>query len=201
MKEVARQPRDFGLYVVNVLTIKVFIAAAGSVAAVGLAKMLGYDRITIQLIALSTVSVFFTELSAAISSGLEGLQTMSGLAAISVVVKIVATVLALTAVYLEWGVLWYAAMLPLAIFLQFLLTVWHARQPLRRTRQPIQFSVMRRALSGGLPFFFVSAILVVYGTIDIPLLQSLAGPQTVAWYSVAFQWWHCPSSSRGSSFV
>jgi polysaccharide transporter, PST family len=188
MKEVARQPGDFGLYVANVLTAKVVLAIVGSLAAIGTAKLLGYDRITVELIAISLVWVLFNELSSAISGGLEGLQTMGGLAAVAVLVKVVFTLLVLTSLYADWGVLWYATMLPISLFVQFVLTVWLARKRLRRTRQLIQFSVIRRSLRGGLPFFFLSAILVIYGTIDIPLLQSLAGPQTVAWYSVAFQW-------------
>ena len=48
-------------------------------------------------------------------------------------------------------------------------------------------------IKGGFPFFILAGLLVVYGTIDVPLLQAMSGSEEVGWYSLAYRWVSVPA--------
>jgi O-antigen/teichoic acid export membrane protein len=62
----------------------------------------------------------------------------------------------------------------------------------------IDFSVWKKLVKGGSPFLLWSAILVIYGTIDIPLLRAMAGEAAVGAYALAYLWVGMPA---GFSYV
>ena len=59
----------------------------------------------------------------------------------------------------------------------------------------VDVSLWRGILAGGVPFFIWSALLVVYGTIDIPLLAAFSGNEPVGWYALAYRWVSMPASA------
>ena len=65
------------------------------------------------------------------------------------------------------------------------------RPELSRNRR-FDFALWKQILVGGFPFFIWSALLVVYGTIDIPLLEAFTNNETVGWYALAYRWVSMP---------
>src|SRR5262249_23045013 len=61
------------------------------------------------------------------------------------------------------------------------------------TNYGIDVKLWWSTLKGGFPFFILAALLVVYGTIDIPLLQAMTGSQEVGWYALAYRWVSVPA--------
>lgn len=63
-------------------------------------------------------------------------------------------------------------------------------QPVSQRRTPVRLDLrLWKAIAvGGLPFVSWSLILLVYGSIDIIMLEHMTGSKTVAWYSLAYTW-------------
>src|SRR5690606_14882651 len=52
----------------------------------------------------------------------------------------------------------------------------------------IDLHLWRVIAVGGLPFMVWSALLLIYASVDVPMLQAMAGDDAVGWYSVAYRW-------------
>jgi O-antigen/teichoic acid export membrane protein len=62
----------------------------------------------------------------------------------------------------------------------------------RRNRQ-LDFSLWRQIMVGSVPFFVWSALLLFYGSIDIPLLKIFTNDETIGWYALAYRWVGMPA--------
>lgn len=196
-REVARDTSRASNLVVNLLVAKVVWAVLLGGAAVGLALALGYDATLVVLVAWCAVSMIFTTLYGTVASGLNGLQRMGGLALAAVAQKILSTILIVLVLTAGWGVVWYTATGSVVMFVQFVLA-WLSFRPFLQRPLLIDTRLIRQALVGGLPFFFASAVVVVYGKIDVPLLEQMSDSRTVGWYSVAYQWVSLPAFFAGT---
>jgi O-antigen/teichoic acid export membrane protein len=120
-------------------------------------------------------------------AGLQGMQRMGRIAAAAAAGVIVANALGLIVLFRHGSVVLYAlagtaaAWVPLiANFTKF----W----PYLRGNLHADLVICKRIVRGGLPFLMMSAVLTVYGLIDIPILEAVAGSKTVGWYALAYRW-------------
>ena len=191
-KMVARDPESVGHLVANLAIAKLIWAVFLAVAAVGLSMVLGYDHTLVALVALAGLAMVFTTLNGSLTGGLNGLQRMGGVAVAGVLQKVIFTVIGVSVLLKGWGVVWYTAVGPVAMLLQLVLTSW----AFWRYRPPhFRFdpALIRRSVVGGLPFFAAASIVMIYGKIDVPLLERMANARTVGWYSLAYQWVSMPA--------
>ena len=66
------------------------------------------------------------------------------------------------------------------------------RAELRTHREPDR-RVWRHVVFGGFPFFVMSGLLAVYGSVDIPMIEAFDGTEAVGWYALAYRWVSMPA--------
>jgi O-antigen/teichoic acid export membrane protein len=201
-KEVARDTSTVARYVVNTLVMKVLVSAALIAAALGVAALAGFPQETVLLIAVACVSMLFNVLNSAIVGGLNGLQRMRGPALWDVARAYVGGGLGLVVLFNGGSLLAFATVYALAAAIP-LIANGVSLLPQFRSHETIDLGLWRSIVIGGVPFFIWSALLVVYGTIDIPLLEAFSGSETVGWYTLAYRWVGLPAffaASVGTAF-
>ena len=164
--------------VANLVAAKVVLAISVGLASVGLAALLGYDEVLLVLAAPCALSMVFTTLHGTVTSGLHRLQRMAGTAVASVVQKVVLTVLALVVLELGMGVIWYTALGAVASLIQLALS-WYIFLVFKATRFRLDMPLVWGSVRGGIPFLMAGAITMVYGKIDVPLLERLSDSSTL----------------------
>jgi O-antigen/teichoic acid export membrane protein len=192
MKTVARDTASVGHYVFNTLVMKLFLTGLLIVMAIGLAQVLGYPSQTVQLIAIYCLGMLFNSLNSVLVGGLQGLQRMGGPAMWEVARSYVGGVFGLIVLMRGGGIVAYATVFNLALLIPLVANFINLWPELRKSLD-VDLALWRRVLAGGVPFFVWSALLVFYGTIDIPMLQAFAGNEAVGWYSLAYRWVSMPA--------
>ncbi|HEY1280930.1 MAG TPA: flippase [Acidimicrobiales bacterium] len=200
MKEIARDTTSLARYVVNTLILKVPLTLALIVIAIGLAIALGYSSDMVLLIGAYCLGMFFNSLNNALAGGLQGIEHMGRPALWDVARAYVGTAFGLIVLYNGGSLLAYALAFNIACAIPLIGNAFYIR-PWLRTRTPIDVRLWGRILAGGTPFFIWSALLVVYGTIDIPLLERFSGNDAVGWYALAWRWVSMPAFFAASVSV
>ncbi len=157
-----------------------------------LAVALDLPATTTQLIAVSCIGLFINSVGISIGAGLTGLQLLAGVARWNMIQGVVGGLTSL--VILEHnGSLILAT---LALNLSFLIPIpanlrkiW----PYLKADHRVTYRLCNEIFRGGIPYFILAALLVVYGTIDIPILQALTGSDEVGWYALAYRWVSVPA--------
>ena len=191
-KVIARDPSSLGRYVFNSLVLKLAITATLVAVAVGLAIVVGYPRETVQLIAVCCISMVFNTLNSCLAGGLFGWQQMARPALWDTVRSYAAGALGVAVLMHGGSALQYALVSNLVCGVPFvanLIYLW----PALKANRTIRPDLWKEVLRGGFPFFILAALLVLYGTIDVPLLEAFTGSETVGWYLLAYRWVSLPA--------
>jgi O-antigen/teichoic acid export membrane protein len=186
-RAVARDPDLLGPYVFNALVMKVVVSVVLAVAAFGLAAALGYSSTALSLIALYLAIMLFSLLGEVALGGLGGISRMARPAAWSVVQVYVGAGIGLAILLAHGGVVAFAASTVLAAAIACianLKNVWK----FVRGHVHVDFAVWRVIVRGGVPLLILSGLVLIYGTIDIPLLEGLTDSRTVGQYVLAYRW-------------
>jgi O-antigen/teichoic acid export membrane protein len=191
MKHIARDTESLGRYVFNTLVMKFFFTIGLIALAIGLAVMLGYDREIVLLISTYCIGMLLNTLNSTIAGGLQGIQQMRRPALWDVARSYVGGAAGLLVLLNHGSLLQFALVFNLACIIPLVANFLYLRPVLKRNRR-FDFALWKRILVGGFPFFIWSALLVVYGTIDIPLLQAFTNNETVGWYALAYRWVSMP---------
>ncbi len=192
VKTTARDPSRLGFHVFNALLMKVLLVALLSAAAVGLAQALRFPGETIVIIAVACIGMACSTLNDTLGAGLQGEQRMGRPAAWVVVREYVSSGAALAVLAAHKGVLAYALALCCSNVIP---VVPNAVQLWPRLREGIHVDLRlwKTLVLGGLPFLLWSGVLLIYGSIDIPMLAAMAGNATVGWYILAYKWVGLPT--------
>jgi O-antigen/teichoic acid export membrane protein len=191
-KEIARETATVARYVVNALVMKVFVTTVLIAVAIGLAAVAGFAEETVLLIVVACVSMLFNVLNSTIVGGLNGLQRMRGPAMWDVARSYVGGGLGILVLLNGGSILEFAVVYALAAAIPMIANGVQLL-PQLRSREKLDVGLWRKIAVGGVPFFVWSALLVVYGTIDIPLLEAFSGNQAVGWYTLAYRWVSMPA--------
>jgi len=192
VRSTARDPSLMPSYVYNALVMKSGISVVFSGAAVGLAALLGYDKQSVTLVAVCCITMTTVVLNESLVAGQQGRQQMKGPAILDAAKGYLSAGASLIVLFLTRSVVWYTLTLVSAGFLPLIgnfKRVW----PEMRVGRRIDTGLWRVIIRGGAPFLMWSAVQLVYGKIDIPLLQSLASSKEVGWYSLAYNWVGMPA--------
>ena len=195
VKTVARDRSKVGPYVLNTLVMKLYLCGILSAVAIALAYVLGpvfdYGQETKVLIAVMCIGMTFAVLNDALLAGLQGMERMARAAGWAAIGHYVGTGLGLLVVLTSRSLFSYAFALTLISVVPAFANAY-AMWPHLRHAGPIRLDLWRQIARGGLPFLVWASFLLIYGTIDIPLLQALSNEETVGWYTTAYRWVSTP---------
>jgi len=195
VKTVARDRSKVGPYVLNAIVMKLYLCGLLSAVAIALgyalAPVFDYGRDTKLLIAIMCVGLTFAVLNDALVAGLQGLERMARSAAWAAIGHYVGTGLGLYVVFTSRSLFAYAFALTLISVVPAIANAT-AMWPHLRHAGPVSVDLWKQIARGGLPFLVWASFLLIYGTIDIPLLQALSDEVTVGWYTTAYRWVSTP---------
>ncbi len=192
IKTIARDPETLGFFVYNALVMKLALSAVLAGAAVGVIHVLGAPHDTVLVVEIYSASMIVSTLNDSLVAGLQGVQRMGGPAAAAVVQQYVMGAALVVVLVSRLGVIAYAIAAAAPILVSLVANGAQLRHELRGTFN-VDARAWRTIAVGGLPFLAWNAVLVIYGTIDIPILQALAGSTTVGWYALAYTWVSTPA--------
>jgi O-antigen/teichoic acid export membrane protein len=135
--------------------------------------------------------LFFNALNNVLLGGLQGLQRMARPAMWEMVRSYVGATVALTLLLNGASLLTFALVFNLACAIPLVANFINLR-PTISASSTFDLTLWKRVLTGGFPFFILSALTVFYGTIDIPLLEAFSGHEEVGWYGLAYRWVSMP---------
>ena len=195
VKAVARDRSKVGPYVLNAIVLKLYLCGLLSAVAIALAYVLGpvfdYGQETKVLIAVMCIGMTFAVVNDALLAGLQGLERMARAAAWAAIGHYVGTGLGLFIVLTSRSLFSYAIALTLISVVPAIANAY-SMWPHLRHAGPVSFGLWKQIARGGLPFLVWASFLLIYGTIDIPLLQALSNEETVGWYTTAYRWVSTP---------
>jgi O-antigen/teichoic acid export membrane protein len=192
VKTVARNSAVLGLYVFNALIMKLVIAVLLSAAAILLAHAFGYSGETILIIEIACIGMVLALLNDVLTSGLQGIERMGRPAAWGVVQGYAACAAGLALLAVRCGLGAFAFATTVVAVIPVIANFAHLRRSLRGSFH-IDLKIWWTIAAGGFPFLLGASVLVLSGTIDIPILQVMAGSATVGWYALAYVWVGLPA--------
>jgi O-antigen/teichoic acid export membrane protein len=192
VKAVARDPGSVGRYVCNAVALKFVLSAVLTAFALGASWALGYPTRTVALVAVACILMLTNVINDTFAAALQGLEQMGQMALWRVLQTYVAVGASLFVLLSGHGIVAYAVVAPICAVVPLVANGWHL-WPHVRQALGIDTRIWRELTVGGMPFMAWSAILVLYGTIDIPLLRALAGDAAVGSYSLAYAWVGMPA--------
>jgi O-antigen/teichoic acid export membrane protein len=190
-KEVARDHSIVGSYVFNTFLLKIVWTVLLSGVAVALARLLGNTGDILALIAIGCFGMLLTVLNDVLAAALGGMERMAKPAAFFTIQIYVGSIGGLIVLFMGGGLILYSIVYALAGLIPVVansVLLW----PRVRSHLHVDFRVWRIVAIGGLPLMVLVVFNRIYGTIDIPILQQMAGEDTVGWYGVAYRWASIP---------
>lgn len=187
VKAVAKDHSRVGRLIVDGVRLKATIGVALSALALGLGWLLHYSRQILVLIAITCAYMIMNLLNEVLIAGLAGMERMTGTAFWSTVQVYVSSLLCVVVLLTNRSITLYAFVLGVG-WLFPLVANFHRLRPLIRDRPPRQPRSQKAIVVGGLPFVALASLTLIYGTIDIPILESISGSTVVGWYALAYRW-------------
>ncbi len=192
VKAIARDESRVGSYLVNAIVMKLLLTAVLVTGALGLGVAIGLPHSTMVLILAYCIGLVINVVGFTIGAALTGLQLMTGLAKWNMIQGYVGGIGSLL-VLMNGGTLFQSALVFNIAFLIPIPANLRKLWPYIRHDHAIDVGSWGEILKGGFPFFILAALLVVYGTIDIPLLQAMTSSEEVGWYALAYRWVSVPA--------
>jgi O-antigen/teichoic acid export membrane protein len=193
VKMIARDPSTLGSYVFNATVLKVALGAGLMVIAILTAGLFSYSRVTILVVGIYCIGMVINMVSDNFGAGLQGIQQMGRPAAWGVVQTYVTGGIVIALLLAHRGIVAYAIVIALSGLITLVANGAQLWERVRRS-MTIDLRTWKLLLLGGLPFLMSSAVLLIYGTIDIPILQGYAGSAAVGQYALAYTWVSLPAS-------
>jgi O-antigen/teichoic acid export membrane protein len=192
VKTIARDATQAGPLLANALVMKLVATGLLSVVVLALAYVLGYSGRTMLLVEVACVAMVVQVLNEAVGATLQGLERINKFALWRCIQIYVGGAVGLALLLADKGIVAYALVAPLAGLIPLAANTVHMWPELRESLH-IDFRVWGKLIRGGSPFLLWSAILLVYGTIDIPILKAMAGDAAVGAYALAYAWVSLPA--------
>lgn len=192
-KSIARNDENAGHYVWNTALLKFVVAVALALVAFGLGVALGFSGDRMALIAVYLGGMLINVVGNALMGGLTGLQRLGPPSFWNAVRAYVGAVGGVAVLLVTGEVVLYALVFALAGLIPLVANAIALRHELASERRSIDLSVWKEVQRGGWPFFVLSALTVLYGTIDIPMIEAFSGSEIVGAYAVAYRWVSMPA--------
>jgi O-antigen/teichoic acid export membrane protein len=187
VKVIARDPANMGAYLFNGLAMKVLLGSFLTLVAIAVSRLAGYPQQTALIILVLCLGMILGALNDILAAGLQGVERMGRLALWSGVQQYVTTALAVGLLLAHKGVVIYVLVTVVGGLIPLLANGYHL-WPATRGARRLDVRLWRAIAVGGMPFFLWGAILLVYGSIDIVMLQGMTNSDVVGWYGLAYRW-------------
>jgi O-antigen/teichoic acid export membrane protein len=192
VKTIARDPTRLGIYVFNGFVMKLIFGSVLAVAAVALAHLVGYQRQIVLMIEVGALGMIFATLYDVVAAGLQGTERMGRIALWGGVQQYASIAIAVGLLLAHKGVVIYTLVLAVGCVIPLVANGRHLWPDVRGDMQ-LDFRLWRSIALGGIPFFLWGALLLVYGSIDIVMLQAMTNNAVVGWYNLAYRWVGIPT--------
>jgi O-antigen/teichoic acid export membrane protein len=187
VKSIAKDHARAGHLVFAAMQVKVVLGTILAGLALALGWLLSYNREIMILIGVSCAFMIVVLLNEMFVAGLAGMERMAGTAFWSTVQVYVSTILAIVVLMTSRSLVLYALAFGIGWLCPFVANYFRLR-PIIRDRPRGEAPFHKAIVLGGLPFVALSILTLFYGTIDIPILQSISGSTVVGWYALAYRW-------------
>jgi O-antigen/teichoic acid export membrane protein len=192
VKTIARDPSQMGVYVFNGLVMKLIFGSLLAAVAVGVAHVAGYQRQTVLMIEVGCLGMIFAALNDVVAAGLQGTERMGRLALWGGIQQYATVGIAIALLLAHKGVVIYTLVLAVGVVIPLVANGRHL-WPEIRGHMTLDIRLWRAIALGGIPFFLWGALLLVYGSIDIVMLQGMTNNDVVGWYNLAYRWVGIPT--------
>ena len=192
IKTIARDPDSLGRYVVSAIVMKLCLALVLAGLALAVGASLGLSHTMLFLIGAYSAGMVINAVGTTVGAALSGLQLIADLAKWNIVQCYVGGIAGVLILLGHGSVIAFAIAFNLAFLIPIpfnLRRLW----PYLVGNRTIEPRLWPTIMKGGFPFFILAGLLVVYGTVDIPLLHALSGSEEVGWYSLAYRWVSVPA--------
>jgi O-antigen/teichoic acid export membrane protein len=185
-REVARDHSILAHYAYNAVVLKIVSGIIAAVLAIAIAVAIGTDGTKLILVGMGCFTMLFVIITEVFVGSLAGLQRMGRPAMWATVQTYVASIGGILIVVAGGGVIAYSLVLCATGLIPLIANgrvVW----PWTRGARQLDATVWKRLVTGGFPLMILSALILIYGTIDIPILAVLSDDATVGWYTLAYR--------------
>ncbi|HVE19830.1 MAG TPA: flippase [Ilumatobacteraceae bacterium] len=192
VKSIARDADSLGRYVVSAVVMKLCLALVLAGLALVVGASLGLSHTMLFLIGAYSAGMVINSVGTTIGAALTGLQLIADLAKWNIVQCYVGGIAGVLILLGHGSVIAFAVVFNLAFIIPIpfnLRRLWPYVAGNRRIEPRLWPVIMK----GGFPFFILAGLLVLYGTIDVPLLQAMSGSEAVGWYALAYRWVSVPA--------
>lgn len=187
LKTLARDRSGFDHYMFNAVLMKLVVSVLVSAVAVGMALALQYSGLTLLLIEIAAAGIPLSALSDVMAAGVRA-DGSDGLFAFGAAAqRYVAGAVGLGLLVTHHGIIAYTLAITATGVVSILAYSGRLRTNLRDERR-LDLHLWREIALGGLPYVLWGGILLVYGSIDILMLQRMTNMETVGWYNLAYTW-------------
>jgi O-antigen/teichoic acid export membrane protein len=187
VKTIARDPTQVRAYMFNALVMKFVLGTLVAAAAVGTAIMLGYPLQTVLIVETGCIGMVLATMTDILAAALQGTERMGRLALWAAAQQCISAPIAIGLLLGHHGVVVYSFVIALGAAIPLVANgqqLW----PEIRGRIALDLQIWKTIATGGLPFLLWNGILLVYGSVDILMLQQMSGSKTVGWYMLAYSW-------------
>ncbi|HOU13932.1 MAG TPA: oligosaccharide flippase family protein [Anaerolineae bacterium] len=191
MRDVAREPKQAPMLLMNAGVVGLFSSLVFGVAMVGVAYLLNYPAVVIQSIYIVAGFVLvFDTLSTIAESIVKGLERMEFVLFVRFPANLLRVVLSVFALSRGAGlasVFWVSGFFQIALLLGFswLILSWHNEAGSLRAHVRFSWPLCRRLTRTTLVFLGISLFAAVFGNVNVILLSKLQNERAVGIYDAA----------------
>lgn len=187
VKQIARDHSIIGRLIVDAVELKIALGLVLVAASLALGWLFGYSRDVMLLIAIASVGMVAGMVNEVFVAGLAGMERMARAAFWTTVQVYIGNISAVVVALTSKSLVAYAAGFALAAFVP-LVANFRAVRPLLHARTKVLGANWKAIIVGGVPLFMLAAVNLIYGTIDIPIIERISGTEVVGWYALALRW-------------
>ena len=191
-KTVARRTDEVGRYVWNTVLLRTVSALSIGGLALLFGVLVGFDSLRMTLVAVFGIGMVLDVVNGALAGGLQGLQQMGRPALLLVARSYAGAIIGIPLLLATGSVVWYALAFNVVAIIPLIGNALGLRAALRG-HHDVDLPLWREIVVGGAPFFVLSALTVLYGAVDIPMIDAFTDSETVGWYGLSYKWISMPA--------
>ncbi|MBN2190905.1 MAG: flippase [Candidatus Aureabacteria bacterium] len=186
VREISKNIERTGLYLFNLLFLKILMAVFSFIVLVGVIKIIGKPESVNHCLYFAGFIVFIMAIADSFGSIFNAHEKLELKAFSLLATKIFLVILLLLAVFFKKGIVSIVFLILLSEIFRLILSVFIYRLRLSTFSFRFDMGLCKSLLRDASSFALISAIAIIYFKIDIVMLSLLKNDQVVGWYSAAY---------------
>ncbi len=186
VREISKNMEKTGLYLFNLLLLKILMGIFSFIVLVGVIKIIGKSESVNHCLYFAGFIVFIMAIADSFGSIFNAHEKLELKAFSLLASKILLVILVLLAVFLKKGIVSIVFFILLTEIFRLVLSVLIYRLRLNTFSFKFDMGLCKSLLRNAFSFALISAISIIYFKIDIVMLSLLKNDQVVGWYSAAY---------------